>query len=78
MKKLYQFKVGDIVTYKVQFLRNIQWYTDVPKNGKVVSVRDNLQDPDRQVVVVDWGGDRGEMACQSSWLIPDSKKPFDV
>jgi hypothetical protein len=33
------FKEGDIVKHKGSFLKSISWYTDVPKNGKVLSVK---------------------------------------
>lgn len=32
------FKIGDIVCHKATFLRNIGWYTNVPRNGKVTAV----------------------------------------
>lgn len=30
------FNVGDIVKYKTRFLQDIEWYYNVPKNGKVL------------------------------------------
>jgi hypothetical protein len=33
-----QYKIGDIVRHTSKFLRSIGWYTDVPKNGKVISL----------------------------------------
>lgn len=32
------FEVGDLVKYRPEFLRNIGWYTGVPKNGMVEAV----------------------------------------
>ena len=37
-----KFKEGDIVQHKSQFLRSTSWYTDVPIDGKVISVDDEL------------------------------------
>ena len=31
-----ELKVGDLVVYKAKFLKSIGWYTDVPKNGKII------------------------------------------
>jgi hypothetical protein len=30
---------GDIVCHKAKFLRSAGWYTDVPKNGRVVDTK---------------------------------------
>lgn len=30
------YKIGDLVQHTSKFLRNICWFTNVPKNGKVV------------------------------------------
>lgn len=38
MKKR-EFKVGDTVRYRKQFLRSTSWYTNVPRNGTVTSLR---------------------------------------
>lgn len=36
------FAVGDIVTYKAQFLRDIGIHTDVPINGRVAKVKGEI------------------------------------
>lgn len=36
------FKSGDIVCHKAAFLRAVQWHTNVPINGKIVTVSDHL------------------------------------
>jgi hypothetical protein len=35
------FKVGDIVCYRTQFLRSVDMYTDVPKDGVVTDGSDS-------------------------------------
>jgi len=37
-KKSETFAVGDIVRHKGSFLRSVSWYTNVPRNGKVLGV----------------------------------------
>ena len=37
-----ELKVGDLVVYKAKFLKSVGWYTDVPKNGKVVETDDTF------------------------------------
>ena len=32
------YKVGDIVRHTSAYLKSVGWYTDVPKNGKVISL----------------------------------------
>jgi len=47
-----EFKTGDIVCHKAEFLRSVGWYTNVPINGKILAVcppwvgHDSLEDPD--------------------------------
>lgn len=78
MKKT-KFKIGDIVCYKGDFLRSCGWYTSVPKNGKVIDIRESLRaDNELQVLTVDWAGDVGIMNTLNTNVILDSKKQFDV
>lgn len=39
------FKVGDLVAYKRKFLQSIQWFTDVPINGRVEEINESMQMP---------------------------------
>lgn len=34
------YKPGDLVKHRAFFLRSISWFTNVPKNGKVIAVED--------------------------------------
>jgi len=43
------FNVDDIVKYKGEFLRNVAWYTGVPKDGKVTG-----PGPLKNTVLVHW------------------------
>jgi len=36
------FKIDDVVKHKGSFLRSTGWYTNVPKDGKVVGVDDEI------------------------------------
>lgn len=35
-----EFKVGDLVKHRAAFLQSVGWYTDVPTDGKVITVND--------------------------------------
>lgn len=50
------FKVGDIVKHTADFLRCTGWYTNVPKNGRVVEAEDptTLPKGSPQMVEVQW------------------------
>jgi hypothetical protein len=37
-----EFREGDFVTYTSAFLRSVQWYVMVPKEGRVESVEDEI------------------------------------
>ena len=52
------FQQGDIVRHRAEFLRSISWYTDVPKDGLVVSVGESSGGVPA-IVVVQWN-DRDE------------------
>jgi hypothetical protein len=41
MEKL-EFREGDFVAYTSAFLRSVQWYVMVPKEGRVEKVEDDL------------------------------------
>ena len=47
-----QFAVGDIVAHKRDFLKSVGWYTNVPKNGRVIAVEPFSGA--NQLVTVDW------------------------
>jgi hypothetical protein len=46
------FKVGDIVAFRASFLRSVGWFTDVPRNGRVVAVTGPFSG--HQVVTAEW------------------------
>lgn len=48
-----QFKEGDQVEYKGDFLRSVGWFTNVPRNGQVTRVVPVAAD--RQLVEGIWG-----------------------
>jgi hypothetical protein len=37
-----EFREGDFVAYTSNFLRSIQWYVMVPKEGRVTEVNDDI------------------------------------
>ena len=37
-----EFREGDFVTYSSTFLKSVQWYVMVPKDGRVEKVEDDL------------------------------------
>ncbi len=53
MSKETLFVVGDIVCHKTAFLRSLQWFTDVPKNGVVQAVDQDRTSP---ILTVLWQG----------------------
>lgn len=48
------YQPGDLVKHRASFLRSISWFTNVPKNGKVLKAED--QDPryGPPVIEVEW------------------------
>jgi hypothetical protein len=38
-RTLHTYQIGDIVKHRGAFLRSAGWYTDVPKNGRVLAVK---------------------------------------
>ena len=47
-----KIKVGDKVKFKAEFLRNIGWYTDVPRSGVVI--KETRFAKDRYLFQVEW------------------------
>jgi hypothetical protein len=66
------FHVGQVVRHKAAFLRSIQWSTDVPINGAIVSISDHPFG-NSWLVRVQWCDQdepRGILSCN---LEPDPK-----
>jgi len=63
------FKTDDVVCFRSSFLRSIGWHTDVPVNGRVLSVKDDL-------VKVQWS-DGSVTNTRTTNLILESKKHLE-
>ncbi len=46
------YKPGDLVKHRASFLRSISWFTNVPKNGKVLQVEEDPHCP--AMIEVEW------------------------
>lgn len=57
------YKPGDLVKHRATFLRSVGWFTNVPRNGKVVEVEG--PDSAAPVIKVDWcdGSTSRILAC---------------
>jgi hypothetical protein len=60
------FKTGDIVCFRASFLRSVQWFTDVPLNGKILSIEGDI-------AKIEWS-DEGVSGSHTKNLILESEK----
>ena len=69
-----KYRAGDIVRHATKFLQSVQWYTDVPINGRVLAVRQGKYGaPD--VLRVEWSdGHEASILASNVELDPRSKK----
>jgi len=71
------FNHGDIVKYKGEFLRSVGWYTNVPKDGKVIINDQNpiMGDPSEKFccVAVHWCDSPAPKLCNIKNIMLASK-----
>lgn len=72
----YLFRVGDVVCFRSQFLRDIGFYTNVPINGKVLKVSHD-KEPHRSWVQWCDNPDLPAWVCDKN-LILYEKRHLDV
>jgi hypothetical protein len=62
-KQAVQYKVGDVVKWTSEFLKNTCQYHNVPKNGRVIRMADMETDKGIIFPVVHWCNHREDESC---------------